>query len=379
MRVGAMSLRHRDRSGFASSISEGHFMTSRSSRRHRLLVAGAALCCGPLLTLPAAQAATTGWDTTQSDLVGISSAGLLNMGAQCTATGGGFNNAPTTSQQHLVPNVAKSFSASSSTTATNTNDPTDQVTMASKAAGTGKLLQSGGRVTGVDLTFNGSTTAHATKPNPVCEVAAESAVGVAAVFNLDRPTVVTIDATSRGAGGLEVGIEPGSQGVNGSFSPGDEGSVFSIDMNPSTEIHRSTWLPAGQFTMIAAGVVLQIDSSKSSTTGSGNVHISFGAPGSRVSKTGSSKWVKMPASRSCATGTIRPRITGKRKLAKKIKHVVFTGPHFVDRLARNTHKGHTIKLHSNNSAPVEVHVRVRLRNGKLVDSTASYRPCVDAR
>jgi len=359
-------------------------MTSRPSRRHRLLAAGAALCCGSLLTLPAANASTSpGWDTTQSNLLGVAASGLVYSGPQdeCTSTGGGFDGGISDtdySTQPLAVNVTKSYNSSSTSTATNSTDPTDQVTVTTKSSGTGRLRESGGRATGVDLSFNGSSTTTTTKADSPCIMGSESAVGVEAVFTLDRPTVVTIEGASHGLGSLETFIEPGATGIVGELDPeGVANSLFSYDLNRSSHLNRSTWLPAGQYTILAAGVILEINPRKNiSGTGSGEIHISFGEPGSRMTRTGSTKFVKMPTSRSCSTGTIQPRITGKRKVAKRIKHVVFTGPHFVDKLVKNTHKGHKIKLRTSNSAPVTVHVRVRLRNGKLIDSTASYRQCV---
>ncbi len=345
----------------------------------RLVATAAALLCGPLLALPAAYAGTApGWDPAHSQLIGLGVGGLMaSSQPDCDVSGTGVGGGiPTPTTLPLVPNVAKSITATATVTGTAHADPTDKVTMTTTVKGNGRVTQSGGRVTGVDVGFTGSTTVHADKANPLCRVGAEGAAGIAASFTIDRPTVVTVDATSHNMGAVEFTVQPGVTGASGALDPTEDDSVLSLDSSPSSNIHRTTWLPAGTYTVIAAGLVLQLDSTKPSSSGSGQVHVSFGTPGSRIAATGSSRYVTMPAARSCGHGTIRPKITGNKKLAKKIQHVVFTGPHFTDQMVKHPRKGRVVTLKANDTAPVLVNVRVRLRGGKLIDSTASYLQCV---
>jgi hypothetical protein len=55
--------------------------------------------------------------------------------------------------------------------------------------------------------------------------------------------------------------------------------------------------------------------------------------------------------------------------------VRFSGPAVTDKVVRHATKGRTIRLHTKKDTPVDVNVRVRLRNGQVVNWTTSYLQC----
>jgi len=343
-------------------------MNPHFTRRHRLLAAGAALCCGPFLAVPAAQAASP-FDpsSTLTSSIGLGLNSGVSPSGTCTTSGPTSTSTPPAA---LVTNhPAVSAGTTIGITGTNSGDGTDTITTTANASAKAWLRSSGSNPTSVDLTLSGTTVAVASKPVSACTAQTSASLGATTKVVLNRPTVVTTDASGRGSGGYLWAVVPGSSGLSGTLAALGLASV------QSSVTHTTMYLPAGEYTVIAAGVLaMSSNHSQATRAGTARVHIAFAAAGSRTAARQMS-YVTMPASRSCTTHKVSPRITTNAKKAKQIKSVAFRVNGKLVKTVKAPHKGTTFKLTATDDQAATVTATAKLRNGKTVTSTASYLQC----
>ena len=339
----------------------------KNRKMHIRVVAGAAaLACAPFLATPAAQAANAGWDP-QSGLFTDGSAWVDT--ATCTVDSATQPN----DGSQLVPNApAAHLSNHVNLVAESNSDATNKVTLDSTLSSTGQLREAGGAPTSLQLGFNGRQSRTPSQSTAPCAASIYNETGIGARFTLSHPAVVTIDSVTHGPGYWQLEVEPTTM----AGPIGYVGTLADWVTTPDSRTHRSYYAAAGTYEVQAAAEIATDDGTTAiKNSASGRLTISFGVPGTRTAQHKASHYVKMPKSRTCSTGTIAAKITGRHKLDKRIKKIRFFGPGVKGKTVRHIHKGRTVRLHATKNTPVNVNIRVRLRGGKVINSTASYLQC----
>ena len=337
----------------------------------RVIAGAAALACAPFLAVSPAGAATGGWDPDQTGMYHSGYADADTTDSACTVVS---NNAPSQSTP-IVPNAAPThFSSQVSLVAESASDPTNTVTTASTLTGDVQMTQAGGNPTGLHLSFKGTQSRTPSQATAPCATSVDNEIETGGTFTVTRPTIVTTDSVTHGSALWQIQMQP-LDSTGGIFDYA--GALLDWSSTPDIRTHRSFYMAPGSYG-IEVGGALTMDSSKAraSSSANGKLTISFGVPGTRTEQHKGSRYVKMPKSQSCTSNTISPKITTKHKLAKRIKKIRFYGPKVADKTVRHhLYKGRTIRVHASKTAPVDVNIRIRLRNGRVINATASYLQC----
>lgn len=344
-------------------------MPAHVSRRRSLLVTAAALACGPLLVMPAAHA--TSPYAAQSRLV-IGTGGSPTPPAGCTASDG----TGTTTTKSLAANGPVQWgSAAQTVTTTNDNDAGDTVSSTSSATVRGWLRASGSNPTSIDLTASGASGSTSSRATSACTATSYAGGMLTTEFTLHHATIATIDASGSGTGDYMWMVAPAAAGGANPLGLSAPSSALMSGSAQSITSHTVMYLPAGTYAASATGLVAnQEDRTTSLRRGTARVHIALAAAGSRTAAARSA-YVLMPASRSCSTHRVIPKITTSKKLLKKIKSIVFqVNGHTVKKLT-HPKRGALVKLAAPDSLPITVTAKVKLRTGKTATSSASYLQC----
>ncbi len=340
---------------------------NKPNTRIGVIVGAAALSCVSFAVTPAVHAATGGLDVTASGV--YSDAGGNADTSACDVT----TDTNHSTSDPLVPNAApKAYSSRADIVAVAQSDATNTITASSRTSGTAQLRESGGNPTGLDLSFNSALTRKLSKATAPCSVAMGYDAGVEGLFTLTRPMIVTTDLVSHGRGQIQLVLAPttSSAPIFTLF-----GAVMDWNNTPDTRAHRSFYLPAGTYHVMTTVSFEMDDATHANTTLTGRLSMAFGLPGARTAQQRPSSYVKMPGSQACGSNTIAAKITGKGKLAKRIKSVRFGGPGMKTTVIRHVSKGRVVNLHVSKDMPVDVTIRVRLKNTRVVNSAASYLQC----
>jgi len=333
---------------------------------HRLRAAAiaAALCTTPFLAMPAATAAGPYTLTVfQSDDSSGSAIG------NCTQTGSTHS---ATAGQPLTANAApKTATAAVSYSVESADDTTDTVASNASITVKGSVKGSGSNPTAMDIGMSAHASTTASKPASACTVKLTPDYYVAANFTLTHPTVLTTDAMGRGIGGYAWQVLPGTTLSGFDINPGQSQGA-SLGQSPRS--HSSVFLTPGTYTALVAVLASVHDNKTANHSGTASLHLAFAAAGSRTA-VHQSAYVTMPVARTCSTHRVAPRITTNAKKAKQIKSVAFRVNGKLVKTVKNPHKGTTFKLAATDDQDATVTAKAKLRNGRTVTSTASYREC----
>jgi hypothetical protein len=273
---------------------------------------------------------------------------------------------------------AASTSSTAAGTFTGTGVPGDTATGVATATGTGQVTSVGGHLSTLDLVV----TSTAELVNAL-GTSANCIRGVNALVELEFELTVTspgfLELSTTATGGAD-----GTVTVHG-YEAGSPEDTYLNHFGHGFKFDATTriFLPTGTYRGGLQGGISVPSFVSYALSGTTTLHGEFHVVGSQTAAISGKgrRYVTLPGARSCATPTLAPRITGKKKRASQVKQVRF----FVDgkqvKKVRTPDKGDAIRVPLADSGAVDVVAEVGLvskrkgKRGKVVVVRTSYEAC----
>jgi hypothetical protein len=333
------------------------------------MLASAALASGGLLlAVPAATAAPVFTDAnTHLDPDSNSSAGsgtcnvtetpgpnttvpVVENGAPATATG----------SMHAV------YGNSGATSDTATGDATDTAT--------GSVSSVGGTLRSLDFTGSGTVSLDQALATSACQRDVSAWVVFNFDFTLTQPGYLHVKMSNTG------GVSYGEVDLWQHHATGDQPYVDHYGQGLKFNGTDDVFLPAGEYRGYFYSYVSAFGTSGTtdfSGTGKTTVHATFNVAGSQTAaQTGAGhRYVGFAAARACATHSLDAMVTHRKKLAHRIKKISFFVNGTKVRTLRHPHRGRLVSLAIADDQAASVMAKVKLTDGKVRSTTASYEAC----
>jgi hypothetical protein len=341
--------------------------------RHRLLalLAATALATAPLTaTAPAAHAAPVFTDSATK----VTAGALARDDTSCTET-----NQVVTPPILDVPLVENGPAVTHSGSGTDTIDGPvgDHMTAQSSGSMVASASSAGGNPKSIDATLQGTVATTSSLATSSCQARVGFEATVLYGFTVAQAGFLTVHVVRKGVvafGELRVErVLPPDDG-----SDGQDGSVFDIDQ--TTRIFLTPGSYQGGFNI---GVGRETSQAHPAASGSVSVHATFAVAGSQsmaaAGKGGG--YVTLPSARSCATHSLVPVMTGKKKKAEKIKQVSFFVNDAKVKSVKHPKKGSAVSLPVPDGVDAELRAVVQLlpkkkgHRAKELEVTSAYVAC----
>jgi hypothetical protein len=332
------------------------------------LVASAALASGGLLlAVPAATAAPVFTDANTN----------LDPGSGYSSGGGTCTVAPTSGANTTVPVVengaAATATGSISATFANSGDATDNATGAATDTATGSVTSVGGTLRSMDFTGSGTVNLDQALATSACARSLNAYVDLDFDFTLTQPGYLHVTMSNTGAASYgEVYVY--QYHATGS-DPYLDHYGFGLKFNGTDDV----FLPAGEYRGYFESYVRPMDAQTTDFSGTGKttVHATFAVAGSQTAaQTGAGhRYVGFAAARTCATHSLGATVTHRKKLAHKIKKISFFVNGTKVKTLRHPHRSQAVSLSIADDKTADVLAKVKLTNGKVLRTTASYEAC----
>ena len=326
-----------------------------------------------LLAGPAAQAAPVFTDaSTQLDAFGDVTTNDFGGGSDCTRTVSGGT-------EPSVPVVENGPAASAATsvsgTYANAGDPADTGNSSASVSGTAKIASAGGSVSTMDFaTQSSGLLSNALGGSPDCFRSVSAGLDFDFELTVSQPGFLTLT-------GKNVGSAYGGVGISRTTPAGQEVYVSSAGSGLRSNYETKVYLVAGTYTGTFESS--SFVSGSGTISGSTTVHGEFTLAGAQTSAASGkgTKFVTVPATRSCATDTVTPTITNKKSRVSDVKQVTFFVNDKLIAKVKKPKKGAEIKLGVADEVTAALVVEVRLfparkgRPGKVYEVATSYEAC----
>ncbi|HEX2892647.1 MAG TPA: hypothetical protein VHO29_01420 [Marmoricola sp.] len=339
------------------------------TRQGRLtaLVASAALASGGLLlAVPAATAAPVFTDANTN----------LDPGSGAYSGGGTCAVSTTPGANTTVPVVENggSATASGSMTAsyTNSGDGTDTATGTATDTATGSVTSVGGTLKSMDFTGSGAVNLDQALATSACDRSLYAYVDLDFNFTLTQPGYLHVQMSNAGPASY------GEVDIWQVHATGDQPYVDHFGHGLKFNGTDDVFLPAGEYRGYFESQAWSGDRTTDfAGTGTTTVHASFSVAGSQTAaQTGKGhRYVGFAAARTCATHSLGATVTHRKKLAHRIKKISFFVNGTKVRTLRHPHRSQAVSLTIADDQTADVLAKVKLTNGKVLRTTASYEAC----
>jgi hypothetical protein len=240
-------------------------------------------------------------------------------------------------------------------------------------AGRAAVTSAGGLPRTLDLTTSGQGQLTFSQGGTGCTLDGGGNYNLNFRFVLTSPTYLDLGATVTGRGTADLQLHA----VSGSAAPFNRGFVMGYEGSETTRF----LLPAAEYVgALTAGAGVH-GTTSASASGSATLHGVFTPLGAQlVAPTGKGgRYVSLPSSATCASGTLAPAVTTSRKRAARVRTVVFqlgSAKHKV----HTPKKGQSVSLPFAGSRPGELTATVTLRphhgrKPKVLTVSATYEAC----
>ena len=270
---------------------------------------------------------------------------------------------------------ATTASVAGSGTFTSDDDPSDVITVAANLDAASAVTSSEGNPRTLDITGTGNVAVSTTKGTSRCRPAAFSQVELGFAFDVRQGGFLTVTTTtSTNAVVNAFVVDPGS----------DDGYLNIHGEGPNFEGSLTVYLPPGRHRgSFAVGARVGSSIAVTPTPVRASVHGEFTVAGSQLvaSQGKGTKYVTLPSGRLCATHALTPSVTGKRKVAKKVKQVRFFVNDVLVKKLRKPERGVPVTLPVADDVRADVRSEVTLfpkhkgRPAKALATTATYEAC----
>ena len=305
------------------------------------------------------------------------SVGTLSASSGLTATGAGCTQdsvPPPASQLPLTENGAPSTVSSQSTGSAHGTAPTDRVSASASASVTGSLTSASGLPRSFDMRVVGQATISSQQPTSACSTLVYAGGQIAFTFTLAQPAWLHLEMSADRFLYNDVTL----------YRLDDENYYASVNGRGfRSERDYRYLLPAGKYQGTVLGRIELGGLQTPTVSSTGTVHGGFTVPGSQTAPAAGKAlhYLTLPAAASCATHTVDPVVTKKRKRLANVKQVEF----FLDdvRVARVKHpkKGKVVPLPVAAGQASALSVEVTLKptgagkKPRTLSATAGYEAC----
>lgn len=321
------------------------------------------------LTAPAAQAAPVFTSATlTSSFFGHSDGGCND--PTNTETGSTPLNLP------VIEN-GPAVSGSQSVNATVSDGAADSQTANAAISATASVSSVGTNLKAINFTASGQYAVTQPLATSACAIHFGTTIQVNYEFVVTQPGFLNVNLKNRGPGQYtEFYIEMTTPTNSPYHDLYGEGLAF----DASTRVY----LPAGTFTGSVYGQS-GADDVATATSGSGtsSVNATFAVAGSQTAAVAGKgkKYVTLPGARSCATDSLNPTITNKKKRANKIKQVKFFVNDKLVKKVKTPDKGDAVTVPVADDQAADLVAAVKLfptkkgKPSKVLEVSASYEAC----
>jgi hypothetical protein len=337
-------------------------VTAGPARTLRLVLATA--CALPVCLMQAAPA--------QAEPVFIGSATSLSVSVTGGVGGAGCGSSQSTTGSYL-PVVENGGTASLANEVVLKGDH-NAVQIASgteSVAGHAAVTSAGGLPRTLDLTASGQGQLTFSQDGTGCVIEGGGNYNLSFELVLPSPVYLDLAATITGRGVTDVELHA----VDGPAFTGEFAMSFAGTRNTRLLLPAATY--AGT---LSAGAVLHATTS-TSASGSASLHGVFTPLGAQLSPPSgkAGKYVALPASASCANGTLTAAVSSSRKRAAKVRTAVVRLAS-TKKKVRTPKKGQAISVPFTGSQPQTLTATVTLARGhgkkpKVLTVSATYEAC----
>jgi hypothetical protein len=284
---------------------------------------------------------------------------------------------PTSGANTTVPVVengaAATATGSMNATFANSGDAADNATGAATDTATGSVSSVGGTLRSMDFTGSGTVNLDQALATSACARSVNAYVDLDFDFTLAQPGYLHVTMSNTGAASY------GEVYVYQYHATGSQPYVdhygFGLKFNGTDDV----FLPAGEYRGYFESYVRPLNGQTTDFSGTGKttVHATFNVAGSQTAaQTGAGhRYDGFAAARTCAAHSLGATVTHRKKLVHRIKKISFFVNGTKVRTLRHPHRSQAVSLSIADDQTADVLAKVKLTNGKVLRTTASYEAC----